>query len=157
MRPFLRRARWPIGGPTGGTSSVILRTAVRLILPLTFLFAVYAALKGHNGPGGGFIAGLVASVGLCTYRMSYGDRAFHRLVPLHPRWLVFVGLGLAVGVAALPLAAGEPVLRSAATSVHLGNADLHLVSSTAFDLGVLMVVVGVAIGMISRLDEEAER
>ncbi len=64
MRPFLRRTRWPIGGPTGGTSSVILRTAVRLILPLTFLFAVYAALKGHNGPGGGFIAGLVASVGL---------------------------------------------------------------------------------------------
>ena len=59
MRPFLRRTRWPVGGPIGGTSSVILRTAVRLILPLTFLFAVYAALKGHNGPGGGFIAGLV--------------------------------------------------------------------------------------------------
>ena len=51
-------------------SSVILRTAVRFILPLTFLYAVYATLKGHNGPGGGFIAGLITSVGLCTYRMS---------------------------------------------------------------------------------------
>ena len=37
-------------------SSLILRTAVRFILPLTFLYAAYAALKGHNGPGGGFIA-----------------------------------------------------------------------------------------------------
>ena len=89
--------------------------------------------------------------------MCIRDRSFHRLVPLHPRWLVFIGLGLAVGVAALPLAAGNPVLKSATTSIHLGNANLHLVSSTAFDLGVLMVVVGVAIGMISRLDEEAER
>ena len=62
-----------------------------------------------------------------------------------------------VSMAALPLAVGKPVLMSTATSVHLGDADLHLVSSTAFDLGVLMVVVGVAIGMISRLDEEAER
>ena len=137
-------------------SSVILRTAVRFILPLTFLYAVYATLKGHNGPGGGFIAGLIASVGLCTYRMSYGDRAFHRLLPIHPRWLVFVGLGLAAGVAALPLLFGQPLLRSASTPLHLGGADVHLVSATAFDLGVLLVVVGVAVGMISRLGEELD-
>jgi len=137
-------------------SSVILRTAIRFILPLTFLYAAYAALKGHNGPGGGFIAGLIASVGLCTYRMSYGDRAFHRLLPIHPRWLVFVGLGLAAGVAALPLLFGQPLLRSASTTLHLGGADIHLVSATAFDLGVLLVVVGVAVGMISRLGEELD-
>lgn len=137
-------------------SSVILRTAVRFILPLTFLYAAYAALKGHNGPGGGFIAGLIASVGLCTYRMSYGDRAFHRLLPIHPRWLVFVGLGLAAGVAALPMMFGQPLLRSASTTLHLGGADIHLVSATAFDLGVLLVVVGVAVGMISRLGEELD-
>ena len=137
-------------------SSVILRTAVRFILPLTFLYAAYAALKGHNGPGGGFIAGLIASVGLCTYRMSYGDRAFHRLLPIHPRWLVFVGLGLAAGVAALPLLFGQPLLRSASTTLHLGGADVHLVSTTAFELGVLLVVVGVAVGMISRLGEELD-
>ena len=137
-------------------SSVILRTAVRFILPLTFLYAAYAALKGHNGPGGGFIAGLIASVGLCTYRMSYGDRAFHRLLPIHPRWLMFIGLGLAAGVAALPMLFGQPLLRSASTTLHLGGADVHLVSATAFDLGVLLVVVGVAVGMISRLGEELD-
>ena len=137
-------------------SSVILRTAVQFILPLTFLYAAYAALKGHNGPGGGFIAGLIASVGLCTYRMSYGDRAFHRLMPVHPRWLVFLGLGLAAGVATLPLLFGQPLLRSASTTLHLGGADVHLVSATAFDLGVLLVVVGVAVGMISRLGEELD-
>ena len=39
-------------------SSTILRTAMRLILPLGLLFAAYSWLKGHNAPGGGFIAGL---------------------------------------------------------------------------------------------------
>jgi multisubunit Na+/H+ antiporter MnhB subunit len=136
--------------------SLILRTAVRLVLPLTVLLAIYAALKGHNSPGGGFIAGLVATVGLCTYRMAFGESAFHRLVPVHPRWLVVTGLGLAVTVAVIPLLAGKPLLRSGSTVLHLGGEELHLVSATVFDLGVLVVVVGVAVGMITRLGEELD-
>ena len=94
--------------------SLILRTAVRLVLPLTLLFAVYAAIKGHNGPGGGFIAGLITAVGLCTYRMAFGQRAFFRLLPTHPRWLVFAGLSVAAGVAVIPLLRGRPRCTSAA-------------------------------------------
>ncbi|HIM65482.1 MAG TPA: DUF4040 domain-containing protein [Acidimicrobiia bacterium] len=142
-----------VGSPAG-IDSLILRTAVQLVFPLTMLFAVYAALKGHDGPGGGFIAGLVTAVGLCTYRMAFGQRAFHRLLPIHPRWLVFVGLSVAAGVAALPLLLGQPLLRSGSATLSLGGEGLHLVSAMAFDLGVLLVVVGVAVGMIGRLGEE---
>ncbi len=138
-------------------SSIILRTAVRFVLPLTFLFAVYAAVKGHNEPGGGFIAGLIAAVGLCTYRMSFGERAFFRLLPVHPRWLVFVGLSLALTVAAVPLLFGEALLRSSSATLYIGGEGVHIVSATAFDLGVLLVVVGVAVGMITRLAEELDR
>ena len=134
--------------------SLILRTAVRLILPLTVLLAVYAALKGHNAPGGGFIAGLIIAVGLCTYRMAFGQQSFYRLVPFHPRLFVITGLAVAVVVAIVPLLFGKPLLRSTSTTLHLGQAELHLVSATLFDLGVLLVVVGVALGMITRLGEE---
>ena len=51
---------------------------------------------------------------------------------------------------------GQPLLRSASTTLHLGGTNVHLVSATAFDLGVLLVVVGVAVGMISRLGEELD-
>jgi multicomponent Na+:H+ antiporter subunit A len=71
--------------------------------------------------------------------------------------LVFVGLGLAGAVASLPLLFGQPLLRSASTTLHLGGSEVHLVSSMAFDLGLLLVVVGVAVGMISRLGEELDR
>jgi multisubunit Na+/H+ antiporter MnhB subunit len=86
--------------------------------------------------------------------MAFGERAFHRLFPVHPRWLVVAGLGLALAVAIIPLLAGEPLLRSASTVLRLGGQELHLVSATVFDLGVLVVVVGVAVGMITRLGEE---
>lgn len=135
-------------------SSIILQTAVRLLLPLTVLFAIYAAFKGHNAPGGGFIAGLIIAVGLCAYRMAFGVQAFRRLVPVHPRWLVVSGLSLAMVVAVVPLFVGKPLLRSASATLSLGGGELHLVSATAFDIGVLVVVVGVAVGMITRIGEE---
>jgi len=75
-------------------------------------------------------------------------------VPRPPRWLVVAGLGLTLVVAIIPLLAGEPLLRSASTVLRLGGQELHLVSATVFDIGVLVVVVGVAVGMITRLGEE---
>ena len=138
-------------------TSVILRTAVRLILPLSLLFAIYAALKGHNAPGGCFIAGLIAAVSLCIYRMSHGSTALMKLMPVHPRWLVGSGLGLAATTAIAPLFFGAPLLQSNAWILHLGNEELHVVTAMAFDTGVLLVVIGVSVGMIQRLSEELER
>ncbi|WP_309137202.1 MnhB domain-containing protein, partial [Escherichia coli] len=37
---------------------------VRLLLPFSALVAFYLFMRGHNQPGGGFVAGLVFSVGL---------------------------------------------------------------------------------------------
>lgn len=139
-------------------TSTILQTAMRLILPLALLFACYAALKGHNEPGGGFIGGLIAAVALCMFRMSHGPDALLRLVPVHPRWLVFAGLALALGTAVAPLLFGLPLLRSAVGEVHLpGDQVIPYASAMIFDLGVLLVVVGVAVGMIMRLSEELEK
>ncbi|MEM6507514.1 MAG: MnhB domain-containing protein [Planctomycetota bacterium] len=138
-------------------SSSILRTANGIIFPLTLLFALYMALKGHNFPGGGFIGGLIAAVALVLYRMSHGTDAMMRLMPIHPRVVVAVGLAIAGFTGIVPLFFGEPMLRTAAPYVSFGfGEDVHLPSALAFDVGVLLVVVGVAVGMIVRLGEEVE-
>jgi len=137
-------------------TSTILKTAMRLLMPLALLFAIYTAFKGHNEPGGGFIGGLIASVAICLYRMSYGPEAVYRLIPIHPRWLVFTGLGLALITAFVPLLFGQPLLRSVVEGIHVGEREIHLASAMAFDTGVMFVVVGVAVGMIIRLSEELE-
>ena len=136
-------------------SSVILRTAMRLILPLMLLFAAYMAIKGHNEPGGGFIGGLVAAVALALYRMSDGREALRRLVPMHPRVLIYTGLIIALATAFLPLLVAEPLLTSLNFDVHLGfGQSFHFASAVFFDAGVLLVVVGVSVGMITRFSEE---
>ncbi|MFP4145423.1 MAG: MnhB domain-containing protein [Phycisphaeraceae bacterium] len=138
-------------------SSLILRTAMRLIVPLALLFGLYMALKGHNAPGGGFIGGLILALALAMYRMGFGAERLHRMMPFHPRVLVLAGLGIALLTAAMPLVWGEPLLRSIVDIPVPGvEHPVHLPSATFFDLGVLLVVVGVSIGMITRLSEELE-
>ena len=52
--------------------SLILRTAATAIMPLMLLFSVFIFLAGHQEPGGGFIAALVAADGFATYAMAFG-------------------------------------------------------------------------------------
>ncbi|MEM6756153.1 MAG: MnhB domain-containing protein [Planctomycetota bacterium] len=139
-------------------SSVLIRTALRLIFPLTLLYAAYLALKGHNEPGGGFVGGLMASVALLLYRMANGRGALIRLLPFHPRWLVSVGLAIAAATAFVPLALGRPVLTSLVIDelpIGFGQ-TIHFASAVFFDAGVLLVVVGVSVGMIQRLNDEID-
>ena len=139
-------------------TSLLMKTAVSLLFPLTLLFAVYTALKGHNEPGGGFIGGLMASVAFIMYRMAHGRSALLRLLPFHPRVMVFVGLAIAFATALFPLLIGRPLLTSKvwdALPIGFGQ-TIHFASAVFFDTGVLLVVVGVTVGMIQRLNEELD-
>jgi multisubunit Na+/H+ antiporter MnhB subunit len=138
-------------------SSLILKNASRIIIPLGLLYAAYVALKGHNAPGGGFIGGLMFAVTLVLFRMAFGAVAFDRLVPFHPRLMVFTGLAVAFLTGLVPALLGYPFLTSWVGYVPVPlNEPVHLASAAAFDIGVLLVVVGVSTGMIARLSEELE-
>jgi multicomponent Na+:H+ antiporter subunit B len=54
--------------------TVILGTAIRLLIPVFQLFSLYILFRGHNHPGGGFIGGLVGSIAFIFYGMAYGPR-----------------------------------------------------------------------------------
>ena len=136
-------------------TSLILQTAMRLILPLTLIFGLYLAFKGHNEPGGGFIGGLCLAVSLVLYRMSHGSAEFDRLIPFHPRWLVAAGLMIALLTALYPLVVqGMPLLTSEEYAFAIGEAHFHFTTAVFFDIGVMLVVVGVSVGVIGRLSEE---
>ncbi|MFI4861514.1 MAG: MnhB domain-containing protein [Phycisphaerales bacterium JB063] len=137
-------------------SSLILRNAMSLIFPLTLIFAIYMALKGHNEPGGGFIGGLIAATALVMIRMSHGKDAMARLMPFHPRVLIAGGIALAGLTAVVPMAFGLPLLTSRAPYIYPLGHEIHVPTAMFFDLGVLLVVVGVASGMIFRLGEEVQ-
>jgi multicomponent K+:H+ antiporter subunit A len=137
---------------------LILATFSRLLLPLALMVAVFIFLRGHNLPGGGFIAGLIIAVALVMQYLANGIEWTKSRVSgeLHP----LIGLGL-LAATATGLGSwyyGYPFLTSAHDHFHLPVlGDLELATVMLFDLGVMMVVIGitlvilVGLGSISRL------
>jgi multicomponent K+:H+ antiporter subunit A len=120
----------------------IMAALVRLLLPLALLVAVFIFLRGHNLPGGGFIAGLVTAVALIMQYLANGAEWTQARMPrnLHP--LIGAGLLIAMLTGVVSMLLGAPFLTSAHTHLHLPFADFELASAMAFDLGVYLVVVG---------------
>ncbi|MCZ4314124.1 monovalent cation/H+ antiporter subunit A [Comamonadaceae bacterium G21597-S1] len=135
---------------------LMLRMAARLVLPLALVVSVYIFWRGHNLPGGGFIAGLVTAVALVLQYMAGGQGRADNVLHAgggrrYTRW-VGMGLGIAwlTGVGAFAL--GRPFLTSAAghpTVPILG--ELPLATAALFDLGVYITVVGATMLMLSVL------
>jgi multicomponent Na+:H+ antiporter subunit B len=134
-------------------NSLILTTATRLLLPLLLLFSFFLLIRGHNEPGGGFVGGLVAAAAITLYSMAYGLRNARRAVRIHTLQLAGLGLLLALASGLLSLAQGLPFM-----TVLWLDRPLPVIGkvSTAFmfDVGVFMVVVGVALTIIFAMAEE---
>ena len=145
------------GRPWGfSRQPLMLRVVARLVLPLALVMTLHIFWRGHNLPGGGFIAGLVTAVALVLQYMSLGQQragsAISRLGG--SRYAAWVGLGL--GIAALTgigaFALGHPFLTSAyGHPVVPILGELSLATAALFDLGVYITVVGATLLMLSVL------
>ncbi len=155
------RARRPATDPDGRPWSyaqvpLMLRQAAQLILPLALVVSVYIFWRGHNLPGGGFIAGLVTAVALVLQYLALGQSQADVLLQAHGgrRYVRWIGVGL--GIAALTgigsFVFGRPFLTSAVghpTVPVLG--ELPLATAALFDLGVYVTVVGATMLTLSVL------
>jgi multisubunit Na+/H+ antiporter MnhB subunit len=139
-------------------STLILRTAARLLVPLSLAFAVFVYFKGHQMPGGGFVAGLVTAVALVVHRMCEGPGSLQKLLPATERTIIAIGLALALGTGMAAMAFGLPFLSSNYGYWPLPGGDGYVEWATVmtFDLGVMLVVAGVVVGMIDALSREME-
>src|SRR5690606_16373196 len=105
------------------------------------VIGLYLFLRGHNAPGGGFIAGLVISVALIVqYLASGAEWARSRVrLPLAPMIAAGVGIAFLTGLGSF--AFGRPFLTSAFGYFKLPVVGkFELATAALFDLGVLLVV-----------------
>ncbi len=134
----------PLGQPwTKDRFPLILTNITRPLLPLALLFSVYIFLRGHNAPGGGFIAGLITAAVLILQYIASG------IVWTRPRLNYDHHLVMAWGlIIALVTGLGSwlvqhPFLTSTFEYVSLPViGKFELASAMIFDLGVFMTVVG---------------
>ena len=125
-----------------------------LALPIVFVLVAlgfHFFLRGHNAPGGGFIAGLLVAAAALLIRMARNERLLRipadRLFP----W----GLLVAAVTGIVPMALGYGFLKSAygyLTWPLIG--EFEWATAVAFDAGVFLVVVGITVTIIDLLAEE---
>jgi len=137
--------------------TLILHAAARFLIPLQLLFSLFLLLRGHDEPGGGFIAGLVAAAAFSLYLFSFGSVMTRDLMRVDPRDLI--GTGLVLGLlSALPaLIHGEPFLTAQWWPFMLpGGVELKLSTPLIFDIGVYLAVLGSVMTAVIALVEAEE-
>ncbi|GAA6119640.1 monovalent cation/H+ antiporter subunit A [Acidovorax sp. FG27] len=131
---------------------------VRLLLPFATLVAFYLFMRGHNEPGGGFVAGLVMSVGLLLQYIISGTEWVEAHLPLYPRRWIGTGLLVALATGAAAIVLGYPFLTSHTAHFTLPViGEIHVASAMFFDIGVFALVVGSTLLMLTGIAHQSVR
>ncbi len=141
--------------------SVVFEVVTRLIFHSMIVYALYITLVGHDEPGGGFAGGLIAGLALMIRYLVGGRQELNAAAPVDAGLVLGVGLATAALAGLVPTLLGGGVLQSAIVYVPLGPiGELKLVTSVFFDVGVFLVVVGLALDVLRSLgggiDQHAE-
>ncbi|QTP59368.1 monovalent cation/H+ antiporter subunit A [Billgrantia antri] len=131
---------------------IMLSAVARLVLPVALLVSAYIFLRGHNLPGGGFIAGLITAVALTLQYMAGGLVWAQARMLTAFRPLIGAGLLIAVLTGLGSWLFGYPFLTSAHGHLHLPLiGDIELATAMLFDLGVYATVVGATLLILANL------
>lgn len=151
---------WLVGGQRmdPAARSIFLEVIVRILFHTIMVVSIYVLFAGHNGPGGGFAGGLVAGMALVMRYIAGGRWELGAAAPTDAGRLLGLGMLLAVGSAIVPLFSGQPPLTSTfweADIPVLGH--IEFVTSTIFDMGVYLVVIGLVLDVLRSLGAEVDR
>jgi multicomponent K+:H+ antiporter subunit A len=119
---------------------------------------MYLLFRGHNLPGGGFVAGLTMAVALILQYMAGGVRWAEARLDLRPVRLIGLGLATACATGIGAWLFAHPFLTSHTAHVDVPLlGELHLPSAFLFDLGVFLLVVGATALILIALSHQSIR
>ncbi|MGD9711915.1 MAG: hydrogen gas-evolving membrane-bound hydrogenase subunit E, partial [Thermomicrobiales bacterium] len=150
--------------PNRRTGDTVRRAMAISALMMTMLFpvigatAVFLLLRGHDLPGGGFVAGVTMALAFILQYMARGTDWVEARLRIQPvRWMG-IGLLLAVGVGGAAWLFNRPFLSSSFSYIQLRLLDdIPIASALLFDLGVFALVVGATILMLIAIAHQSVR
>ena len=158
--PGERRNAWILAGPTLDPRhrSILLEVVVRLIFHAVIVLSIYLLFAGHNLPGGGFAGGLVAGLALVARYLAGGRYELSAAVPVGAGAVLGTGIAIAATTALAPLFFGADALTSTYWEAEVWLlGEVEFVTSTIFDIGVYLVVVGLVLDVLRSLGAEVDR
>ncbi|MEZ3161866.1 Na+/H+ antiporter subunit A [Microbacterium sp. BWT-B31] len=154
------RMAWLVGGRRvrPENRSIMLEVVVRILFHTIIVVSLYLLFAGHNLPGGGFAGGLVAGMALVMRYIAGGRYELGAAAPTDAGRLLGVGMSIAVACAVLPVFLGDPPLTSYSWEGEVALlGHVEFVTSTVFDIGVYLVVIGLVLDVLRSLGAEVDR
>lgn len=158
--PGSTRQTWLVGGQKvrPENRSILLEVIVRILFHTIIVVSIYLLFAGHNLPGGGFAGGLVAGMALVMRYIAGGRYELGAAAPTDAGRLLGAGMTLAVACAVVPLLFGLPPLTSSFWEAEIPViGHVEFVTSTLFDIGVYLVVIGLVLDVLRSLGGEVDR
>jgi len=137
-------------------TELYLRLLDRILTPTLLLLAVFFFLRGHNLPGGGFIAGLMAAAAFQLQILSRGETAVRARIGRALQPVAGIGLLLAIS-AGIAGTFNAQFFKGLWFDIPLGPlGHLEIGTPVIFDLGVFLAVVCVVTSYLLGLTHVAE-
>ncbi|RNJ64036.1 MAG: monovalent cation/H+ antiporter subunit A [Porphyrobacter sp. IPPAS B-1204] len=137
---------------------MMLVAASRIILPLTLTVGIFLFLRGHNQPGGGFIAALVVAIAFLVQYLAAGFDWSDARKRFGEHQLIGWGILAAMATGLGSFIFGAPFLTSTFDYFSLPLiGKFELASAMAFDTGVFLTVFGAVTLALAQLSHIAQR
>jgi multicomponent Na+:H+ antiporter subunit B len=135
-------------------AELYLRVLDRVMTPILLVLTLFLLLRGHNLPGGGFIAGLTAATAFELQILSRGPDVVQDSLGRYLQPMMGIGLLISVLSALFGLVDGVFFTGIWGKFV-LGTTTIDLGSPVFFDLGVFLVVMSVTTSYLLGLNQAA--
>lgn len=133
---------------------VIVPAISRVLFYMVLVFSLYLFFRGHNHPGGGFAAGVMAASAVVVWALAYERTAAMAMVPVHPRYIIGTGLLIIAVVGLAGVAVGKPFLTHAFVHFFVPRTgEVELASAALFDLGVAFAVFGAIHWLVAAMSD----
>ncbi len=154
-----RLLNWtPRASQSGDRHPVMMVVATRMIFPIFVMVGVFIFLRGHNLPGGGFVAGLIVAIALVLQYMASGFAWAAARQKLEYHAMIGFGVLIAAATGAGSWLAGRPFMTTNYTYIHLPPLEeFELATAALFDLGVFLTVLGAVLLALSSISRIATR
>lgn len=131
---------------------------MRWLFPVIIVLAIYLFLRGHDQPGGGFVAGITMSIAFILQYLAGGTRWTEDRLRILPTYWIGAGLLLALMTGAGAMLFGHPFLTSAFEYLDLPLLGrVPMASALLFDLGVFVLVVGATVLILVAIAHQSIR
>jgi multicomponent K+:H+ antiporter subunit A len=145
-------------GESAKSAMAVPALIIGLLFPVVGVAAIYLLLRGHDQPGGGFVAGVIMAVAFILQYLAQGTiwvEARLRVLPV--RWMG-IGLLLAAGTGAAAFLFSRLFLTSSFSYLEIPLIGaIPAASALLFDLGVFALVVGATVLMLIALAHQSVR